>query len=243
MSNILLIATRELKAYVRSPLGWAVAAAVLLGEGIWFIAEAMGGAGDKRLSAQVLAKTLEGISGATILACVVLSMRLIAYESEHGTLVLLKTSPIRDWEVVLGKFLSVVVILLVITGLSLYMPALVHAKGRVSAGHISVGYLGIVLLGMSVIAIGMFGSALAKNQVVGAGVAGVLVLVFVLLWMLAKVTDPPVRDFINGLAIHHLRQRDFMVGVLRLENVVYYVALTYFFLLATIKTLGARRWR
>ena len=64
-----------------------------------------------------------------------------------------------------------------------------------------------------------------------------------MLWMLAKVTDPPVRDFINGLAIHHLRQRDFMVGVLRLENVVYYVALTYFFLLATIKTLGARRWR
>lgn len=243
MSNVLLIAKRELKAYVRSPLGWVVTALALLGEGIYFIAEALGNPGDKRLSAQVLSKTLEGISGATMLVCVVLSMRLIAYESEHGTLVLLKTSPIRDWDVVIGKFLSVFVVLLVLTGLSFYMPALIHWKGRVAVEHILVGYLGIVLLGSSVIAIGMFGSALAKNQVIGAIISAALVLVFVLLWMLGKVTDEPVRDFVNGLAIHHLRQRAFMTGVLRLENIVYYIAMTYFFLLATTKTLEARRWR
>ena len=50
-------------------------------------------------------------------------------------------------------------------------------------------------------------------------------------------------DFIEGLAVHHLRFRDFMTGVLRLENVVYYLALSFFFLLASIKTLEARRWR
>ena len=54
---------------------------------------------------------------------------------------------------------------------------------------------------------------------------------------------PPVKEFLEGLAIHHVRQRDFMQGLLRLDNVVYYVAVVFFFLLASVKTLEARRWR
>jgi ABC-2 type transport system permease protein len=243
MNQALLIAGRELKAYLRSPLGYAIAAAVLLGEGIWFMAKALGGAGSKRLSAQVLAEFFNGASGATILACVVLSMRLIAFESEHGTLVLLKTSPVHDRDVVLGKFLSVMVVLVVLTGLSAYMPALIFVNGRVSVGHILVGYLGVFLLGCSVTAIGLFASALAKNQVIAAIVAAVLVLVMLLLWMVAKVTEPPVNTFLDALSIHHLRQRAFMTGVLRLDNVIYYLSVCFFFLLAATKTLEARRWR
>jgi ABC-2 type transport system permease protein len=243
MSAALLIAGRELKAYLRSPLGYVLAAAVLLGEGLWFVAKALGPVGEKRLSAQVLIETFHAITGGTILACLVISMRLIAYEAEHGTMILLKTSPIRDRDVVLGKFLSAMTVLLCLTALSGYMPALVFVHGKVSAGHVLTGYLGVLLLGSAVISVGLFGSALAKNQVIGFIVSGLLVLVMLLMWMVAKVTDPPIQEFLDGLALHHVRQRDFMTGVLRLDNVVFYVALSLVFLLASTKTLEARRWR
>jgi len=172
-----------------------------------------------------------------------LSMRLIAQEEEQGTLVLLKTSPIRDWDLVLGKFLAVFGMIAIITGLTVYMPALIFVNGKVSVGHIATGYLGVLLLGAATASVGIFASALAKRQVVAAILGAVIMGALVLLWLLAKMTEPPVTDFLNGLAIHHLRQRDFMTGVLRLENVVYYVVMCFFFLLATTKTLEARRWR
>ena len=73
----------------------------------------------------------------------------------------------------------------------------------------------------------------------GAAILGTMLL----LWTVARVTDPPLNTFISGLAIHHDRFKPFMAGVLRLENVVYYLAVTYFFLLAATKTMEARRWR
>ena len=106
-----------------------------------------------------------------------------------------------------------------------------------------VGYLGIVLLGASAVSIGLFASAFARTQVIAAVLGAALLGVMLLLWMAAKVSDPPVNNFVLSLAIHHERQRSFMTGVLKFENVVYYLAVTYFFLLAAIKTLEARRWR
>jgi ABC-2 type transport system permease protein len=64
-----------------------------------------------------------------------------------------------------------------------------------------------------------------------------------LLWMVGRVTDPPLNSFLAGLALHNERQNSFMRGLLRLEDVVYYVGVTYFFLLASTKALEARRWR
>ena len=243
MSNVGLILGRELKSYGRSPVGYAAAAGVVLIDGIWFMAKALGGTAEKRLSATVLAEFFNGASGTTSILAIALAMRLIAAEHDAGTLVLLKTSPIRDWEIVLGKFLSVMVVLLSITAMTAYMPLLIMKNGKVSLGHLLVGYAGVLLLGAAVTAIGLFASALAKNQVVAAILAGVLTGAMYLWWMVAKIADPPVTDFLEGLAIHHLRMRDFMTGILRLENVVYYVVVVFFFLLASVKTLEARRWR
>ncbi|MBI4699865.1 MAG: hypothetical protein HY744_01640 [Deltaproteobacteria bacterium] len=202
MRNVLLIWRRELWAYLRSPLGYAVACAVLLIDGIWFYARALGPAAGAR-----------------------------------------RTSPVRDRELVLGKFLSVFTVIFAITLLSAYIPALIFVNGRVSVGHILVGYAGVLLLGAAAIAIGLFSSALAKSQVVAAIIGAALLATMVLLWLLASVTEAPIRDFLAGLALHHQRQRPFMLGVLRLENVVYYLVVTWFFLLAATKTLEARRWR
>jgi ABC-2 type transport system permease protein len=240
MRNALLIAGRELRSYIRSPLGWVVAAAMLLLDGLLFQVGAMGGT---RLSAQVLADFFYYISGVTMIGAIAMSMRLIAHEREKGTLVLVNTAPVRDSQIVLGKFLALFTFLFLVTLVTAYMPALIFVNGRVSIGHIVVGYLGIVLLGAAAVSIGLFASAFARTQVIAAVLGAAMLGIMILLWMAAKVSDPPVNNFLLSMAIHHERQRGFMTGVLKLENVVYYLAVTYFFLLAAIKTLEARRWR
>jgi ABC-2 type transport system permease protein len=243
MSNVFLIAGRELKSNFRSLLFWCAAAGALFINGILFMTRALGTAGSKRLSAKVLEQFFFNTSGVIMFLGVLLSFRLLAHEYETGTLVLLKTSPVSDRDVVLGKFLSVLTVMFIITGLTGYMPALIFVNGKVSVGHILVGYLGLTLLGAATVSVGLFASALAKSQVVAAIVSAVLMALLIMLWLVAKISEPPISDFINSLAIHHLRQRDFMSGLLRLDNVVYYVSVCFFFLLAATKTMEARRWR
>ena len=241
MRNALLVAGRELRAYARSPIGYVVAAVALLIEGIYFYAFGLGKGA--LLSAQVLAVFFEGASGATMIVSALLSMRLLAGEKETGTLVLLNTAPIREREIVLGKFLAGLAFITLLAALTAYMPALIFVNGKVSIGHIVTGYAGVVLLGAASLAVGLFGSAIAPNQVVAALVSGALLGTLFLLFFVAPVTDPPINGFLSGMAIFHVRARSFMTGVLKLENVVYNLAVAYFFLLAATKTMEARRWR
>ena len=241
MSGTLLVCARELRAYLRSPLGWITAAAILLVDGLWFQVRALGAG--PRLSAEVLSEFFNGASGTTMIAAIALSMRLIAQEREKGTLVLLTTSPVSEAQIVAGKFLSVFALLAGITLLTAYMPALIFVNGRVSVGHIAVGYLGILLLAAAATAIGTFTSALARTQVVAAVLGAVVIGTLLLLWLVAKITEPPVSQLLSAMALHNERQRPFMNGVLKLENVVYYVGVSYLFLLAATRTLEARRWR
>ncbi len=241
MKTMLLIAGRELKAYVRSPLGCIVAAAMLLGDGLWFQTQGLG-AGEK-LSAQILSEFFNGATGTTMLAAIFLSMRLIAQEREKNTLVLLNTSPVRETEIVIGKFVALFAFLTIVNAMTVYMPLLIFVHGKVSIGHILVGYAGVVLLGSAATAIGVFASALARTQVISVILAGVILGVMLLLWMVAKISDPPLNSFLAGLALHNERQRGFMNGILRLDNVFYYLVVTYVFLLCATKTLEARRWR
>jgi ABC-2 type transport system permease protein len=226
MRNALLVANRELGAYLRSPLGYVVAAASLLIDGILYYAFVLG-AGQQRLSAEVLMNFFYYASGTTMIAAIALSIRLLAGERE----------------IVAGKFLSALAFLGGMTLLTLYMPALIFVNGKVSVGHVAVGYLGLLLLASAALSIGLFASALARTQVIAAILGAALLATMVLLWAAAKVTDPPVSGFVSGLAIHHEHFKPFMTGVLKLENVVYYVGVSYFFLLCAVKTLEARRWR
>jgi ABC-2 type transport system permease protein len=241
MSPALLIARREFRAYVRSPFGYIVAAATLLIDGLLFEGFALGA--EARLSADVLFDFFYFASGTTMVAAILLSMRLVAEERQTGTLVLLNTSPVRDSEIVAGKFLASLGFVFVLTALTSYMPLLILVNGRVSAAHILVGYLGLILLGAASVAIGLFASALAKTQVLAAIAGAGILVAMLLLWLVGRVTDPPLNTFLAGLALHNERQSAFMRGLLELDNVVYYVAVTYFFLLAATKTLEARRWR
>lgn len=240
MSNALLIARRELSAYLRSWLGPAIVSGALLIEGILFY---WIGLGEKKLSGEVLTLFFYNTSGVTMAAALLLSMRLLAEERQTGTLVLLNTSPILDRDIVLGKFLSAFVVLAVATLLSVYMPAWLFVHGKVAIGHMVVGYLGLLLLGAAVTSIGLFGSSLARSQVV-AGIVGLAILaVLILLWVVAKASEPPLNQYVSRLAIHHENFRPFMQGILEPTRVVYYLVITYGFLFASTKVLEARRWR
>jgi ABC-2 type transport system permease protein len=157
--------------------------------------------------------------------------------------VLLNTSPIRDWEVVLGKYLSALFVIALMTLCTLYLPSLIMVHGKISWGHVLVGYAGILLLGSAAISIGLFGSALARSQVVAIIVSAAILGALILLWVVARAVDPPLNRFFSALALHHENFRPFQSGRLELGGVVYYVAMTYFFLLASTKVLEARRWR
>jgi ABC-2 type transport system permease protein len=156
---------------------------------------------------------------------------------------LLNTSPLRDWQIVLGKYLSALGVIALMTALTAYMPALILINGKVSLGHVLVGYSGLVMLGSAAIAIGIFGSALARSQVVAIIISAAILSSLVLLWAVARSVDPPLNRFLSALALHHDNFRPFMLGRLELGTIAFDLAMTYFFLLASTKVLEARRWR
>jgi ABC-2 type transport system permease protein len=241
MTALWLVYRRELAAYFRTPVGFIVAAVMLTLDGLLFNAFALGGG--ERLSSEVLHDFFNHSSGTTMGAAMFLAMRLLAEEHQTGSYVLLYTAPVRDWQIVLGKYFSAFTFLAILTIFTLYMPALIFVNGRVSAGHIVAGYTGLLLLGASALAMGLFGSALARTQIVAVLLGTLVLLTLLLCWMLARVTEPPVNDLITNLALWDLHYRPFMEGVVSTRHIVYYLSVTAFFLLATTRVLEARRWR
>ena len=179
MSAALLIARRELSGYLSSMTGWVILATILLADGLLFQAVALSG---EKKSFDVLQAFFYFSSGTTMVASVFIAMRLFAEERQQGTLVLLESAPLHEPTVVAGKFLGAWVFLLLLLGLSAYLPTLVLVNGKVTVGHIAAGYLGLALLGAACIAIGAFASALAPNQVVAAVLAGAMIVALLLAW-------------------------------------------------------------
>jgi ABC-2 type transport system permease protein len=199
--------------------------------------------GPDKLSSEVVSQFFYSSSGLTIVASVFISMRLLAEERQTGTLVLLTSSPVQDWEIVLGKFLSAFVFLAMMTLVSVYMPLLVLVNGKVSAGHLVAGYLGLLLLGGSVLAVGTFGSALARTQVLAAIFTGAMVVTLIICWLLGRVTERPFTDVFVALALHGRHFPPFQAGAVHLRDVGYYLALTYMALFAATRVMETRRWR
>jgi len=236
-----VIYRRELGAYLRSPFSWAIAALVLLVDGIFFQGFAMRG---EQLSATVLERFFYFSSGVTMGAGLLLSFRLINEERTNHSMVLLNTSPVRDSHIVVGKFLAAATFLLFLLAISIYMPLLIKVRGKVSFSQIMVGYMGLMLIGCSAMAIGTFASTLARNQLVAGFVALVILIIMVFLFQFARALEGNVRDVLQELDLWWIHfQNGFMRGVINLKDVVYYLAVTYFFLLLSVKTLEAKRWQ
>ncbi|MAY79181.1 MAG: hypothetical protein CL930_00165 [Deltaproteobacteria bacterium] len=241
MKTITLLVRRELAAYFNTSWGWVILSLVLLIDGVLFNAFALGTR--ERFSANVLSDFFYFSSGTTMIAGVLLTMRLIAEERQTGTLTILQTAPIREVDVVLGKFLGALCFLMLITACTAYMPALIFVNGKVSIAQIGAGYLGLMSLGAATIAIGTFGSALARNQLLAA-VIGTGLLVFMLLgWMVGQMTEPPLSGIFSYMAVFDRHFQPFMKGRINTEGLVFFSSVCFGFLLLAIRTLQLRRLR
>jgi len=235
-----IIFRRELSSYVRSYVGWIVAAAALLLMGIAF--QAFGS--KTRLSGEMLSQFFWGSSGVIIGTAVILSVRLVAEERQNGSMLLLTTSPVREVEIVLGKFTAALAFLALILAVSVYIPLLIKSEGKITGTQIFVGYLGLFLLGSTVLAMGVFASCLARQQIVAASIGVAIVVAFLLFYQLSRTLDSPLKGVFAELDLWWLHfQGGFMRGIFNLKDVVYYLAMTYFFLLLSVKTLEAKRWQ
>jgi ABC-2 type transport system permease protein len=240
MRNVWWILKRDLGSYLGSPMGYVVLAVALAFDGLLYNALALNG---NKLSEEVLGEFFFYASGVSITASVFVAMRLVAEERQLGTLTLISTAPVREYQFVLGKYLSGLVFLAVLCLLTLYMPLLLLLNGKVSVAHLLAGYLGLMLLSSAALALALVCSAIAPNQLVALVLGAGVVLLFILLWFVSKIASPPFEELIAYLSLHDKHFRPFMRGLISVQDVVFYVSLTYVALVSATRILEARRWQ
>jgi ABC-2 type transport system permease protein len=236
MRNMIFIAQKELHAYFASPMAYVVIAAFLAITGFFF--------------SLIVYMTREASLGAVFANIAVillfvapaLTMRLLAEEERSGTIELLLTLPVRDWEVVVGKFLASLAVYAVMVGLTLYYPLLLLKLGNPDRGPIVSTYLGVLLLGGAFLSIGLFASALSRNQVVAALVGFGAMLILWLVDVAGNLFGPPVSDFVTYISMsgHYF---DFLRGVIDTKDVVFYLSIVAASLFLSVQVLQLGRWR
>ena len=176
-----------------------------------------------------------------------LTMRLIAEERRSQTLQLLLTSPIHLYEIILGKYLGALVVMVLMLSTSVAFPLALHLLGEPGQGSaidwntVLVGYLGMFCVGAAAIAIGMFASALSDSQVVGGIVAFALLLLLTLSSVVAQSQEGWWAVALQSLSLtHHVHP--FARGILRLNDLLYFASLSFLGLFFSYRLLEAQRW-
>jgi ABC-2 type transport system permease protein len=175
----------------------------------------------------------------------ILTMRLLAEEHRQGTIELLLTSPVRDWEIVVGKFIASLALLVAILVPTLWQVALLFRytnPGSPDVGKILAGYLGTFLAVGAMLAIGLFTSSLSQNQVIAAVISMVTL---VMLWIInsfASVGSGAVSDFLTFISIPG-QFRDFLDGVIDTNHILYFVSVAAISLFIATRMVESRRWR
>jgi ABC-2 type transport system permease protein len=236
MSSLWTIAKRELYAYFSSAIAYIVAAAFTFLCGLLFVG------GITRWQDATLQSMFGSLSIVLIFVAPVLTMRLLSREQDLGTIELLLTAPVRDWEVVVGKFLASFLYylgLIAVTGL--YVIVLV-AFGNPDLGTIGASYLGLVLLGAGLLSLGTLASSLTRNQIIAAVIGVVASVSLWLLDILSGVFGQTVGDVISFLTPsgHYY---NFLDGTIDTRDLVYYISATFVFLFLASRVLESRRWQ
>ncbi len=243
MRNTLAILQRELWYFAVTPGTYVVTAVFLVLTGAMFAlmtvqTQAQGS------SIYPLFVALYGMISALlgILFAPVLSMRMLAEEARSGTIEQLLTMPIRDIEVVIGKFLAAFIFMTIMVSLTLYYPLAVSLFGNPDWGPIIGTYIGMVLIGGASLSIGLLASSLTQNQIVAA-VISLVALIF--LWVLQNASAlfaPPLSSLVSFMSMQG-HMGEFTKGVVDTRDVVYYVSVVAICLFLTTRSLEARRWR
>ena len=177
-----------------------------------------------------------------LLFSAVLSMRLVAEERKLGTWELLLTVPVRDVEIIVGKFLGSLAVLAGMLALTLYYPILLIVFGDPDIGPIFTSYIGLLLLGSASLAVGLFASSLTTNQLVSAVFAGGLLFALWFLGAVAAFAPGGLGELLSYLSLSS-HFPDFMRGVIDTRALVYYLSVTSLFLFFAVRSTEADRWK
>ncbi len=236
MRNTLAIAGKELGAYFGAPSFYLIIVVFLFVAGYGF--------GWTMVTFQET--TIQGFLGwgsfFLLFLGPALTMRLLAEEEKLGTIELLMTAPVRDIEVVLGKYLASLGMFAVMLAITLYYPILLSYFGHPDWGPILSGYLGIFLVGAVFLSIGLFASSLTSNQIVAYAVGSTLVLSFWFIGYATGVAGDTADKIFRYISISSYFPA-FGRGVIDTNAIVYYVSIIVIFLFLTIRSLETRRWR
>ena len=249
MRNIWIIAKREFDHYFISPIAYVVAFLILLTTGIifainiyYFIQNALQSFGQ--------VPDISPITGAfgflLVLSIPAVTMRLLADEARMGTLELLLTAPVRDFELVAGKWLGSLLFILTIVAVSLVYPIILN--GLVSPGIdqqlVMSSYLGVILVAASFLALGVGISAVFTNQVAAFFVT---LMTFVFLWWLigfpAQVLQGSASEVFRYLDMKTHFYDSLNMGSIKLADLVYFVSLIALGLFTGTTAIETRRWR
>jgi ABC-2 type transport system permease protein len=246
--NALIIAGKELRVYFVSPLFYVITALFVALNGMFFATNLFNG-----LQA-TMRPTFNIALVIMVFAAPLLTMRLISQEKQQGTIELLLTSPIRDEEVVVGKFLAAVVMFLsmfaftLVSVLALVWTSQTKVKilfltvGHVDLGPLLTGYLGTILLVAGFLAIGIFASSVTQNQIIAAMIAFAVLLTDLIATSFGPILfSPPMSDLVEYVG-YGKHVDAFSRGVISLPDMVYALTLIVLPLYLAVVALGARKW-
>lgn len=244
MRAIRAIARRELATTFGSPIAYVLLAVYLVLSGYFFYSDV---AFFVTFGAQILPTGLWryvfiDFRLVTLLVLPLVTMRLFAEERKLGTIELLWTLPVKDFQLVLGKFAAAWVFFVAAVALAVVPFAVLYAFYPFDLGPPAAGVLGLLLLGSAFIACGIAASTLTENQVVAAmATYGVLVFFWFMTWNEAVGNEHLIRVLLLLSLFDHYY--NFAIGTIETVDVVYFLVFTGFFLFASLRSLESRAWR
>jgi ABC-2 type transport system permease protein len=255
MRNIMAIAQKELRSYFASPIAYITIGFFALLYG-WFYVTLLNyfvrqsmqmgqfGGGPQSINInQVMIRNLtQNLLILVLFLMPMVTMRTYAEEKRSGTIELLLTSPLTDFQIIFGKFLGALALWGAMLAVSIIHLAILFVYGNPEWKPILTAYVGLLLFGACFISVGLFISSLTKNQIV-AGMATFAVFLF--LWVInwiGSFSGPTVSDLTNYLSIvDHFD--DFGKGVIDTTHLIYYFSVIIFGLFLTAKSVETERWR
>ena len=255
MSNILAITQKELKGYFASPIAYVVIGFYALIFGFFFYSLVLyfdrqslqmmglgGGAPAVNINENLIRPAFLNAMVVFLFVLPMITMRTYSEEKRSGTIELLLTSPLTDFQIIVGKFLGAMALFAAMLAVTLIHIGLLFWAGRPEWIPILTTYLGLLLMGGCFIAVGLLISSLTKNQIVAVMVTfSVFLMLWVINWI-ASFTGPTAQQVLNYLSItDHLD--DFTRGIIDTKHLVYYVSFICFGLFLTARAVDTERWK
>jgi len=233
---ICVLARKELVTLFNAPATYVIFVVFLLISGWLFVAPLF------QLDQSTLNTFLQPLPLIFTFLIPALTMRSFAEEFRGGTIEYLATLPIRDYEIVLAKYLAAMGLVGALMFFTFLFPLALFLVGRPDIGQMIGGYVAVIGLSSLFVSIGLWSSSLTRNQVVAFIMAFFVCFLFFLLGRIADFLPGILSSFVRGWAVE-AHFEPLARGVLDSRDLIYWASSTVFFLAASLMVLHSRRWR